>query len=412
MRAHRSFYGLDGVNFFVAAMQAGFGAFVTVYLVSNDWPVEAVGFALTVSTLSSLVSQAPAGALIDSLPDKRRAVWIGVTGVGVAALLLALTSARSAVYIAQALQGLASSLIGPGIAAISLAAVGHAALGERVGRNARFASIGGGLTAGVMGFAGSYFEPVTIFWFTALLTVPALAALALVPNDRPGEAEANGAASPKSDDTRLTWEAAKKLFLDRRLLIFAVCIVLFFMASAALVPGAAARVTLKAPDYATFIVAITVLVPQAIVAVISPWVGRTAARSGRRPLLLFGWALVPLQAVLYGTLPGLYALVICQVLSGFSGAIFGVMMTVVADDLTRGTGRFNLALGALGVAISLGASLSTFCAGIIAASFGGPVTYLALALAGLCGLLLLWFGMPETRLDETPTPAPAERMIA
>ena len=83
-------------------------------------------------------------------------------------------------------------------------------------------------------------------------------------------------------------------------------------------------------------------------------------------MLLFGWGLLPLQGVLYAIFSGPYipyALLICQVLNGFSGAVFGVMMTVVANDLTRGTSRFNLTLGALGVAISVGASLSTFFAG-------------------------------------------------
>ena len=44
----------------------------------------------TIGTLSSLVSQMPAGAFIDSLPDKRRAVRLGVVGIGLAALMLAL----------------------------------------------------------------------------------------------------------------------------------------------------------------------------------------------------------------------------------------------------------------------------------------------------------------------------------
>jgi MFS family permease len=390
--------GLDGVNFFVAAMQTAFGAFVTVYLVRNDWPPQAIGFALTISTLGSLISQAPAGAFIDSIHDKRRAVRLGTIGVGVSALLLALTSAKAAVCLAQALQGLASSLIGPGIAAISLQTVGHAAFSERVGRNARFASIGNGLTAGVMGFAGTYFAPVSIFWLTAGLTLPALLSLTLVGTKRAERsvADTTGSGEPRPEGSRITWQGIKGLFLDRRLLIFAVCIVLFFVSSAAILPGVAVRVTRQHPELSTLLVAVTILLPQAIVATISPWIGRTAQKSGRRPLLLFGWALSPLQGLLFAVFSGPYALAICQVLNGFSGAVFGVMMTVVANDLTRGTGRFNLTLGALGVAISIGASLSTAFAGIVAGTFGGEVAYLALALAGLCGLLLLWFCMPET----------------
>ena len=137
--------------------------------------------------------------------------------------------------------------------------------------------------------------------------------------------------------------------------------------------------------------------PQAIVAAISPWIGRRAELSGRRPLLLVGWGLIPLQALLYATLPDVVALVFGSLLNAFSAAIFGVAMTVVAADLTRQTGCFNLTLGALGVAVSLGASLSTFCTGISATLFGIRAAALGLVLVGLCGLLLLWTAMPETR---------------
>ena len=155
-------------------MQTGFGSFVTVYLVKNHWPPEAIGFALTIATLSSLFSQIPAGAAPDSMRDKRRAVLLGIAGVGLAAMLLCVTAARPAVYLALAMQGLGSSLIGPGIAAISLALVGQAGLSERVGRNARFASIGNGLAAAAMGIAGSYLPVVSVFLMSAVMAIPAL----------------------------------------------------------------------------------------------------------------------------------------------------------------------------------------------------------------------------------------------
>jgi MFS family permease len=380
-------------------MQAGFGVFVTVYLVQNGWASHAIGLALSLSTMASLVSQVPAGVLIDGLRDKRRAVQAGVAGVGTAALLLVLTPDRPVVYVVQALQGLASSLIGPGIAAISLAAVGHAAFSERIGRNARFASIGSGLTAGVMGFAGVYFEPVSIFWLTAALTLPTLLLASLVAHDKAGSdvADAGAPVEREQNEGRPNWTGLKSLLLDRRLLVFALCIMLFFVASAAIPHGVAGRVTRQHPDLATLIVAGTTLLPQAIVAAISPWIGRTAERSGRRPLLLFGWELVPAQGIFFAMLPVPYALVICQVLNGFSSAVFGVMIAVVADDLTRGTGRFNLTLGALGMAIAVGASLSTFFTGLMITAFGSRIAFLGLALAGVLGVLLLWIGLPETR---------------
>ena len=110
--------------------------------------------------------------------------------------------------------------------------------------------------------------------------------------------------------------------------------------------------------------------------------------------------------MLYGTLPGPFTLLICQGLNGISGAVFGVMMTLVAADVTRGSGRFNVTLGILGVAIAIGASLSTAFAGVTVALFGGEAAYLGLALTGLCGLLLLRVGMPETHPRTVVAPEP------
>ena len=395
-RSHR---GLDGVNFFIAAVQTGFGAFVTVYLVKQLWPPHAIGFALTVSTMSALFSQIPAGAVLDSMRDKRRAVLVGIAGVGLAALLLCLTAAPVAVYLALALQGLASSLIAPGIAAISLALVGQAGLSERIGRNARFASIGNGLAAGIMGIAGSHLPVVSVFIVSAVLALPAMLSLSLISGEEASWTAANPPPidGPEQGDARITWQGVKSLLLDRRLAIFAACVVLFFTASSAMGPGVAAHVTKRWPDFATLIVAAMILVPQAIVAAISPWIGRRAETTGRRPLLLLGWGLIPVQGLLYATLAGPFALALGNLLNAVSSAIFGVTMTVVVADLTRRTGCFNLTLGALGVAVAAGCSLSTFFAGISAATFGARTTVLGLALVGLCGLLLLWAGMPETR---------------
>jgi hypothetical protein len=60
-------------------------------------------------------------------------------------------------------------------------------------------------------------------------------------------------------------------------------------------------VTRRRPEFATLIVAATILLPQIIVALIAPWIGRTAERAGRRPMLLLGWGLLPVQGLLYAS---------------------------------------------------------------------------------------------------------------
>lgn len=385
-RGHRA---LDLVNFFVADAQTGFGPFVAVYLTTHKWTQVEIGFALTLGTVTALVSQLPAGALVDAVRNKRIVACGGVLGIMVAALLLAVWPVPLPVMAAQILHGFASCIITPAIAAISLHLAGHAGLGERLGRNARFASIGNGLAAAVMGATGSYLSSRTVFVLTAALCVPALWALIAV---------GRGAHSRRQTTTRI-WDpqGLRRLFSDRRLLIFAICVALFHLSNAAMLPLAGAAVTMSTGSFANVIIAACIVVPQAIVALLSPWVGRSAERFGRRRLLLLGWAALPLRGLLLAVLPGGWPLILGQAVSGLSAAVFGVMLPLLAADLTRGTSHFNLCMGVLGLAMYLGAAISTTLSGEIADVAGMPAAFCTLAFSGLLGTLMVWLAMPETR---------------
>ncbi|HEY2616397.1 MAG TPA: MFS transporter [Acetobacteraceae bacterium] len=407
MPRQRSSLGLDWLNFFVANVQTGFGPFIAVYLTENRWTTAEIGFALTIGTVCSLISQMPAGALVDAIDDKRWAVRFGILAVSGTALLYALSTAKVLVYAAEVLHGLASSVIGPAIAAVSLALVGRAAFSERAGRNARFASIGNGIAAGVMGAAGSFVSANSVFWLTAILGVPALLALRMI---GPGARTRPAVTTVEPSNEPAGLAGLKELFLDWRLLVFGGCVLLFFMSNAAMLPLAATQVTKKHPELADLLIAVTIVVPQLIVAAMSPWVGRSSDRWGRRPIMLLGWIMLPAQGVLYAVVPVRYAVLLCQALGGVSAAVFGVTMTLVAADLTQRNGRFNLTLGALGVAIAIGASISTSLAGIAADALGDKAAFLGLALAGAAGTLLLWLAMPETW--DAPSQSPPTTALA
>ena len=168
---------LDLLNFFIANVQTGFGPLVAVYLTTHKWTQVEIGFALSLGTTVALISQIPAGALIDAAYNKRRVASVALICVIIAALLLAIQPTVLPVLTAQVLHAFASCMLTPAIAAISLHIVGHAALGERLGRNARFASIGNGMAAAVMGVTGSYGSPRAVFLLTAALCIPALVSL-------------------------------------------------------------------------------------------------------------------------------------------------------------------------------------------------------------------------------------------
>src|SRR5262249_59426206 len=102
--------------------------------------------------------------------------------------------------------------------------------------------------------------------------------------------------------------------------------------------------------WATTLVSGRIVVPQILVALFSPTVGRLAQRVGRRPILLIGFAALPIRALLFLVVADPRLLVAVQVLDGVCAAVFGVLVPLTIADVTRGTGRFNLAQGIVGSA--------------------------------------------------------------
>jgi MFS family permease len=380
---------LDWLNLFVANIQTGFGPFIAVYLTTHNWTQAAIGFALSLGTITAMVSQVPAGALVDATRHKSRVAAASIIAFTASALLFAMRPTPLFVYFAEILHGFSSCTLGPAIAAMSLAIAGSAAFGVRLGRNARYSSIGNGFGAILMGAIGYYVSSQSVFVLTAALTLPAI--IALVPLSSLDEQ------MERRQERRVHKETVRHVLADSRLLIFAVCAMLFTLANAALLPLVSTEVTKRAGGIASLLIAACIVLPQLIVALFSPRVGRLAQSRGRRFALLLGFAMLPLRGVLFALTTNPAAVVLIQALDGIAGACFGVLVPLVVSDIAGRSGHFNLSLGFVGVAIGIGATFSTTLAGWIADRFGDPAAFGALAATGLAATLIILGAMPETR---------------
>jgi MFS family permease len=397
----RSLRALDGLNFFLANVQTGFGPFIASYLATHKWTQGEIGIALSVGTITAMISQVPAGALIDAMHNKRGAAVAAIIAIAACALLLAGSPTTIPVLAAEVFHGFASCMLTPALAAISLALVGRHALGDRLGRNARFASIGSAIAAGLMGLFGEYVSVRSVFWLTAALTLPAIVALYMIDQTHLVRPRPKAAAPEPR-------ERIGELLRDRRMLIFAACVVLFHLSNAAMLNLAAGEVTAHMGDNVQLVIAACIIVPQIVVAVMSPWVGRSAERWGRRPILLLGFAALPVRAMLFAGITTPNLLVPVQILDGLSAAVFGVMLPLIAADVAGDKGRYNLCIGVFGLAAGIGATLSTAAAGLVADRFGNGVSFIGLAAAGGLAVLLVWLAMPETREREPAEAEPAQ----
>jgi MFS family permease len=403
--SRQSLRGLDWFIFFLADVQTGFGPFIAVYLTTQKWTQVEIGLVLSIGGVVGLVGQMPGGAIVDAVRSERLVAGLAVATIGVSALGYAVWPIFPVVVSAATLHAAASCVLGPAIAAISLGLVGPLAIGERFGRNARFASLGNGIAAAVMGTAGYLLSSRSVFLVTFMLAIPTLLALARIREREIDAARAHGAVPREVPDAKAT--SVLSLMRQRQLLIFASIVLLLQLANAAMLPLMAGAVTTRSPQWAPVLIAACIIVPQAIVALTSPSVGRKAQLWGRRPLLLLGFAALAVRGVLFAIVRDPYLLVAVQVLDGITAAVFSVMIPLIVADVAFGSGHFNLAQGIVGTATGIGASLSTVTAGYVSDKFGSSVAFTGLAGVAAAGLVMIWFMMPETRRRaENLSPAP------
>ncbi len=389
---------LSWLNLFVSDMQTGFGPFVPVRLAASGWDPAMIGKALSVGTIAAVLAQVPAGIICDATTAKRGLAAAAIVATMLAVLLVGGVPLPVPVFLAEALQGVAGVVLTLAIAGITLSLTQHDKLGERLGNNLRFASLGGAVGAGLLGLAGSRISHDSVFLLAAGFGLPALFFLARIRAVDVLQAETRtshlGALPPAR---RGKVQTKRQLLSDSRLLALMACVLLFHLSNAAMLPLAAGSLARNHGPSADLVVSWAIIIPQLLTAAASPWVGRRANLHGRRPLLLLGFAMLPVRALLFAIDGSPVMTLLAQVLDGVTSATFGVLVPLVVADITHRGGRFNMALGMVGLATSVGATVSNYAAGSIASATGTPMAFVYLAAIGLCATAVLGLILPETR---------------
>lgn len=396
----RSLHFLEWLNFFLADVQTGLGPFVAAYLASSGWNPASVGYSLTFGGLVTVAMQTPAGAVVDAARRKRLLVVASLGVLVCGAFLLMAHPTVLSVYAAQLLIGGAAPFMLPTVAAITLGIVGAKAFDKQFGKNQAFNSAGNVFTALVIAYMSYKFGYRSIFVIAALLSIPAVLSVLGIDNQQIDYARARGA---KEGDKALKAEGLSALLKDRILLVFLGTAFLFHLSNAAMLPQLGEMLSKGNPKTAAPFMSACIIVTQLVIAVSAAWVGARAAKKGRKPLLLLGFGVLPLRGILYTLTHATGALIAIQSLDGVANAIFGIVSILVIKDRTEGTGRFNLAAGALATMVGIGAALSTTIGGILIQRINYSASFLGLAAIALIAFCLLWFAVPET-LPKTDSP--------
>jgi predicted MFS family arabinose efflux permease len=402
-RAVSSLRGLDWLNFFLADVQTGVGPFLAIYLAGYKWNPQSVGIAMTVGSMAGIVSQAPAGGLVDRLRCKRTLIAGGVVALAIGAAILAFFPSFWPVMVAQSLIGSTSSIFVPCVCAISLGIVGHQLFDNRQGRNQSFNSAGNVMAAGAMGLLGRFVSNRSIFFFVGLSALPTFLCLLLIrPRDINHELARGLNERDKQDASP---SRILELLKDKPLTIFLLSAVLFHFANAAMLPLLGEMISNGKGRNSMLFMTGCVATTQIVITLIAAWCGSLATDWGRKPMLLIAFAVLPIRGLLYTLTHQVALLIAIQILDGIAAGIFGVVSVLVIADLTRGTGRFNLTQGLIATAVGIGASLSQTVAGSIVKHFGYNVGFTFLAIVAAVALGIFWRWMPETRGRTMPRDA-------
>lgn len=384
---------LDRVNLSLGDVRDVFEPYLAIFLTAdrNLNPAQ-VGIAISITSIAGILAQTPLGAVVDASRDKRRLIAIATLTVAISYMVIVHFPAFLAVIAAQGMIGISAVIVGPAVAAASLGLVGKERLEKRVGRNEALNHTGNVVAAIVAGILGQFVGRAWIFYFFVILCIFTIVSVFQI---RKQDIDNTKARSDDGEDKERA--SMKDLLSDRTLIIFASSVILFYLANAALLPLVSQELTGGKQNAPSLYVSAAVIVAQLIMIPVAACSGTTANKWGRKPLILIAFAAVLIRALLYTLSRNPWFLVSVQVLDGIASGIFTVLVVVVVADLTQGTGRFNLAQGAINTMIGIGAALSNLVSGFLVKAAGYHIGFMTLAGIAAVGLSWFWLAMPETK---------------
>jgi len=387
---------LDALNFLSADARNLFGPFINVFLVtSQHWTQTEVGLVTTGSGLVGIALQTPIGALIDFTRAKRAVIVATMAAMSLAALVIVVRPTFWPMAFAASILAVAGDAFVPAVSALTLGLVPRDALARRLGRNSAFDHGGNIATALVAGGVGYLFSQRVVFLLVpvyaaltsaAVLSIPARA----IDHDRArdlareGDGEASGVST---------------LLRTPPLLVFAASALFFHFANAPLLPLVGQKLALQFPHEATAMLSFCMVAAQGVMVPIALLVGWRADRWGRRPIFLIAFSVLPIRAALYPVSDNAYWLLGVQLLDGVGAGIYQALTPLVIADIMRGTGRYNLAQGAVATTQGIGAAVSGLFVGEVVDRFGYSPAFFALAAAAAVAWAVFFLLMPETRDD-------------
>jgi MFS family permease len=380
---------LLSLNFFMADMQAGIGPFLGVFLLAHGWESGLIGTVMTVGGIAGMLMTTPAGALVDATRRKKLCIIIPGICTVIASGIVLLSQNFWLVTLSQVATATAGAAIGPAVSGITLGMVRQAGFNRQNGHNQAFNHAGNMVGAGLSGLLGWMFGFPAVLVLAAIFGVLSIASVLMIPSAAIDDDEARGINKDGADNGKVG--GITVLLESRPLLILAGALAFFHLGNAAMLPlYGLAVVSTKQADPAGF-VAITIVVAQGTMILVSLIAMRLAEKQGYWLVLLISFIALPIRGVLAACVMNKWGVYPVQILDGIGAGLQSVAVPGLVARILSGTGRVNAGQGAVMTAQGIGASLSPATGGWIAQGIGYSAMFVILGSFAL-GSIALWLG--------------------
>jgi MFS family permease len=376
---------LLAVNFFMADMQSGIGPFVGIFLLERGWATGSIGTVLAIGNIAGLLITTPFGGLIDASHHKR--IWVIVPGIAVVAgsSIILISQNFWAVAASQIATSVAGSAIVPAVTGITLGIVGQRGFNRQNGRNQAFNHAGNMVGAGVSGLLGWQFGYFDVFLLSAVFGAITVACVLLIPS---GSIDDRAARGSKEEDPDSQPDALTVLLRHKTLLVLALALAVFHLGNAAIVPLFGMSAVANSEANGPGLVATTIVIAQGVMVIASIVAMRVAEKRNYWLLLLGSFLVLPLRGVLAFFFTGWWGVVPVEILDGIGTGLQSVAVPGMVARSLYGTGRINLAQGAVITIQGAGAAFSPALGGWIAQTIGFSPAFLVLGGFGIAAVIV------------------------
>jgi hypothetical protein len=393
---------LDAINFFLADVRGGLGAFVSVFLVTAaGWTPAEVGAVLTVSGLIGIAVHTPVGAMIDAVRGKRGLLVVAVALLAGCAVAIERHPTGPVVFTADVIMAILGGVFAPTVAALTLGLVTEQAFPGRLARNAVWDRIGNLVIAAMVGAVGLWWSQSATFYLIPFFATLSAMVILTIPARAIDHERARGfVASQHAGHAQNFWMLLTR---NRPLLILSLIAATFHFANASMLPLAGQKLAIAHPGLESALMSACILVAQLATIPVAMLVGRKAQIWGLRSLLAAACVALALRGAVFAWFDNAVLLVAAQLFDGISTGIWDVLVPLILADIVAGSGRYSMSRGVLSTVQGVGGSLSNVAAGTMVMIGNYGAAFAGLSIVAVLALVL-------TALLPEPEDVKAERV--